>query len=72
MLMTTKERGNKMLHGLMKDSAVIGTYRHMKGHKHGRRKTSHGDTFVSYQQQSEFYFRLLCKMTGQTQHLTKK
>jgi hypothetical protein len=60
-----------MLKGLMKDSAVIGTYKHMKRKGRGR-KASHGDTFVSYQQQSEFYFRLLCRVTGQTQHLTKK
>lgn len=68
---TTTERGNKMLHGLVKDSAVIGTYRHLRGRKRGR-KASRGDTFISYQQQADFYFVLLCKITGQTQHLTKK
>jgi hypothetical protein len=58
-----------MLHGLVKDSAVVGTYRHLKK---GKRRVSRGDTFVSYQKQADFYFMLLCKITGQTQHLTKK
>lgn len=55
-----------MLKGVMRDSAVIGTYKRMK--RKGRRSAP----LISYQQQSEFYFRLLCRATGQTQHLTKK